>query len=280
MLGNLINRHDAVRLYRRVRRGQLGLMVGTVRAAGPERVLAHWSAPGHAAGQVQWDDIPAIRHRWHTFGGQATFAGHVTRQWLTVEAGRAAGVLPPGRPLPGGSGGPPPRASTGLRALSLGCGPGDREIEWARLGAFAHITGVDIVAEQAERAITRAKEAGLDDALSFHVADARQALREAEGQCDVVLALNSLHHFGHLDQTMGLIAAALRPGGLLIMDEYVGPSRFQWAGAQMRAANALLAALPQQRRIQDDGRIKRRVVRPAGSRCGWTTRPRPWNPAG
>ncbi len=95
------------------------------------------------------------------------------------------------------------------------------------------------------------------------MADARQALREAEGRCDVVLALNSLHHFGHLDQTMGLIAAALRPGGLLIMDEYVGPSRFQWSGAQMRAANALLAALPQQRRIQDDGRIKRRAVRPS-----------------
>ena len=263
MLGNLINRHDAVRLQRRVRRGQLGQMVGTVRAAGPERVLAHWSAPGHAAGQVQWDDIPAIRRRWHTFGGQATFAGHVTRHWLAGEAGPVPGGFPAGRPLPRGSGVAPPRASTGLRALSLGCGPGNREIEWVRLGAFAHITGVDIVAEQAERATTRAKEAGLDDALSFHVADARQALREAEGRCDVVLALNSLHHFGHLDQTMGLIAAALRPGGLLIMDEYVGPSRFQWAGAQMRAANALLAALPQQRRIQDDGRIKRRVVRPS-----------------
>ena len=132
-----------------------------------------------------------------------------------------------------------------------------------RLGAFAQITGVDIAPEQIERATTLAKEAGLDDVLSFHVADARQALREAEGRCDVVLALNSLHHFGHLEETMGLIAGALRPGGLLIMDEYVGSSRFQWAGAQVRAANALLAALPQQRRIQDDGRIKRRVVRPS-----------------
>jgi len=31
----------------------------------------------------------------------------------------------------------------------------------------------------------------------------------------------------------------------------------------MRGANALLAVLPQQRRIQDDGRIKRRAVRPS-----------------
>ena len=237
MLGNLINRHDAVRLYRKLRRGQLAQIAAKVRAPGPDRVLAHWSAPGHGAGQVQWDEIPAVRGRWHTFGGQTSFAEHVSGRWL---AGRS-----------------------GLRALSLGCGTGEREIGWAQLSVFAQITGVDISPERTERATRQAKAAGLDDVLSFHVADARQALREAEGRCDVVIALNALHHFGHLEETMRLIARALRPGGLLIMDEYVGPSRFQWASTQMRAANALLAALPDQRRIQPDGRIKRRVVRPS-----------------
>jgi hypothetical protein len=41
------------------------------------------------------------------------------------------------------------------------------------------------------------------------------------------------------------------------MDEYVGPSRFQWPSAQLRAA------LPEQHRILPGGRIKRRVVRPS-----------------
>jgi SAM-dependent methyltransferase len=109
---------------------------------------------------------------------------------------------------------------------------------------------VDISPEQTWRASRRAKEAGLDDVLSFHTAGARQALPEADGQYDVVLALNSLHHFGHLGETMRLIARALGPGGLLIMDEYVGPSRFQWPGAQIRAANTLLAALPEERRLR------------------------------
>ena len=104
---------------------------------------------------MQWDDIPAIRRRWHTFGG--------------LETG---------------------------------------------------------FAEQTERATRNAKEAGLDDALSFHVADARTALREAGGRYDVVLALDSLHHFSHLGEITRLTARALGPGGLLIMDEYVGPSRF------------------------------------------------------
>jgi hypothetical protein len=47
------------------------------------------------------------------------------------------------------------------------------------------------------------------------------------------------------------------------MDEYVGPSRFQWTSGQMRAANALLGALPEGHRTQRDGQIKRRVVRPS-----------------
>ena len=170
MLGNLINRHDAARLYRKLRQGHLRQIADKVRAPGPKRVMDFWSAPGHGSGPVQWDDIPAVRRRWHTFGGMETrFAEHAARRWLS---GRS-----------------------GLQALSLGCGEGDRELEWARLGVFAQITGVDISPEQIERATRNAKEAGLDHLVSFHVADAQQALHQAEGQCDVVLALNSLHHF-------------------------------------------------------------------------------------
>jgi 2-polyprenyl-3-methyl-5-hydroxy-6-metoxy-1,4-benzoquinol methylase len=188
---------------------------------------------------VQWDDIPAVRHRWHSFGSgpaEASFAEHAARTWL---AGRS-----------------------GLQALSLGCGTGGWEMEVARLGVFEHITGIDISPEQIDRATRQAREAGRGDALTFRVGDVRQVLREEE-QYDVVLAQQSMHHFDHLRETVGLMAQALRPGGLLIFDEYVGPSRFQWTKAQMQAANALLAALPVQRRAQSDGRIKQRVVRPS-----------------
>jgi SAM-dependent methyltransferase len=238
VLGNLINRRDAARLHRKLRQGHLQQIADKVRTPGPQRVVDVWSVPGHGAAQVQWDHIPAVRRRWHTFGGLETrFAEHVTRRWLS---GRS-----------------------GLRALSLGSGLGDREPEWARLGVFAQITGVDISPGQVEHATRKTEEAGLGHVLTFQVADVRQALREAEGHCDVVLALNSLHHFSHLGEIMRLIARALGPGGLLIMDEYVGPSRFQWTSGQMRAANALLAALPEGHRTQRDGQVKRRVARPS-----------------
>jgi 2-polyprenyl-3-methyl-5-hydroxy-6-metoxy-1,4-benzoquinol methylase len=239
VLGNLVNRDDAVRLSRKLRRGQVKRIIEKVRVRGPGRDLVRWAEADPSLEKVQWDEIPSVRRRWLTVGtdgSEVPFPEHVARTWLA------------GRP--------------GLRALSPGCGTGVWEIDWARLGVFENITGIDISPEQIDRATQLAKTAGLDDVLSYRVADARQVLREEEG-FDVVLVLQALHHFDHVDKTMELIARALCPGGLLIFDDYVGPSKYQWTKAQMRAANALLAELPAERRVQNDGRIKRRVQRPS-----------------
>jgi hypothetical protein len=72
VLGNLINWHDAVRLYRKLHRGRVTEIVGKVRASGPDRVLGHWAAASLRGGQVPWDEIPEIRRRWHTFGAGAS----------------------------------------------------------------------------------------------------------------------------------------------------------------------------------------------------------------
>jgi SAM-dependent methyltransferase len=80
---------------------------------------------------------------------------------------------------------------------------------------------------------------------------------------DVLLGLQSLHHFDSLDETLPRLAQLIEPDGLFVIDEFVGPTRFQWTDAQLDAANALLAQLPQERRRLADGRIKRRVVRPS-----------------
>jgi len=240
VLGNAVNRDDAARLYRKLRQGQMKRITGKLRVRGQDRVLVRWAEADPALEKVQWDEIPAVRRRWLTVGTEGeevSFPEHVARTWLA------------GRP--------------GLRALSPGCGTGVWEIDWAQLGVFENITGIDISPEQIDRASQLAKDAGLDHVLSYRVADARQVLREEEGQVDVVLVLQALHHFRHVEQTMGLIARALRPGGLLIFDDYVGPSKYQWTKAQMRAANALLAELPAERRMQNDGRIKQRVLRPS-----------------
>jgi 2-polyprenyl-3-methyl-5-hydroxy-6-metoxy-1,4-benzoquinol methylase len=168
VLGNLVNRDDAGRLYRKLRHGQVQRITEKLRVRGQDRILARWAEADPALEKVQWDEIPAVRRRWLTVGtggSEVSFPEHVARTWLAD------------RP--------------GLRALSPGCGTGVWEIDWARLGVFGNITGIDISPKQIERASQLAKDAGLDHVLSYRVADARQVLREA-GQFDVVLVLQAL----------------------------------------------------------------------------------------
>jgi 2-polyprenyl-3-methyl-5-hydroxy-6-metoxy-1,4-benzoquinol methylase len=237
LLGNLVNRHDAARLARKTGHGQLNRLTDKIRVRGQDRVLAHSSVTEHRP--EQWWDVPAVNRRWNAFASgdpEISFPQHVVSTWF---AGRPA-----------------------LRGLSLGCGTGHKETIWAELGAFKQLTGVDISPERISYATEHAKAAGLDGVLDFRVAHFRDLLRAGE-RYDIVLGLHSLHHFDRIDETMRLIAGLLNPGGLLIFDEYVGPTKFQWTAAQVRAANALLAALPAERRVGYDGRIRHRVIRPS-----------------
>lgn len=237
MLGNVVNHHDAERLARKLVNGQVARVRDKIRIRGMDRVVANWS--GVDPTLQEWWAIPQVIRRWNAFASgdpEVSFPQHVAATWL---AGRS-----------------------GLRALSLGCGTGGNEINWAKLGAFGQITGIDISPNRIDHATRAAKEAGLDDILAFRVADARDLLREAE-QYDVILGLQSLHHFDNLDETMDLIARLLTSDGLLIFDEFVGPTKFQWTRAQVDAANALLNRLPASKRVQMDGRIKRKVAQPS-----------------
>lgn len=238
MLGNIVNRHDFVRLMRKLSRRQATSVTGKLRIRGMDRVVTHWSAainlPSH-----QWWDIPAVRTRWNIFASgdpTVSFSEYVARKWLS---GRS-----------------------GLRALSVGSGTGQREIDWARTGAFSEIVGVDVSTAAVRTAIERAAVAEVNDVLSFRVADVRDILDSGE-RYDAILGLHSLHHFDHIHETMQALAQLLTPDGLLIFDEYVGPSKFQWTRSQMRVANSLLTSLPADRRIGIDGKVKNRVYRPS-----------------
>jgi SAM-dependent methyltransferase len=68
---------------------------------------------------------------------------------------------------------------------------------------------------------------------------------------DAVLATGSMHHIENLDFCFGNIRRSLNAGGLLWLNDYVGPNRFQWSDTQMRLANELLAMVPSRWRLRD-----------------------------
>ena len=66
----------------------------------------------------------------------------------------------------------------------------------------------------------------------------------------------------NLDGLYRSVHAALRPGGVFHLHEFVGPSRFQWTDAQLAAVNGYLDSLPAHLRRLPAGRAKPAMQRP------------------
>jgi SAM-dependent methyltransferase len=121
---------------------------------------------------------------------------------------------------------------------------------------------VDIAPGAIELARSNAAAAGVAGA-SYAVVDLERT-RLPEAAYDVVLCGMALHHIRRLEYFYEEAIQALRPGGYLLLNEFVGPSQWQWTDAQLAAINALLAALPERYRvIATTGAIKQREERPS-----------------
>jgi SAM-dependent methyltransferase len=128
-------------------------------------------------------------------------------------------------------------------AASIGCGTGILERCLVEAEHFdGQILGLDISPRSLEQARTDC--AGYKN-VRFEVADLNTLIWPTAAY-DVVFAHGALHHLEKLDWVLGQIAGALKPNGLLYVNDYVGPQRFQWSEAQLRLANQLLANVPVQ----------------------------------
>ncbi len=130
----------------------------------------------------------------------------------------------------------------GLRMLSLGCGIASHERYLASFSCFEEITAIDLSSKLIEAARRKAQADGLEN-IQFEVADINDLELPAD-YYDVVMFHASLHHFKNLQGLIGRkIPHTLKTGGLLLINEYVGPNRLQWPAHQVEEANRLLKEL-------------------------------------
>ncbi|MGE0729967.1 MAG: cyclopropane-fatty-acyl-phospholipid synthase family protein [Acidimicrobiia bacterium] len=236
MLNNLVNRHDMVRVRTKLVNRDVPSLLRKLRGSASDRVVRQWSDVSPDA--CQWWSIPAVRRRWNhlvTGSEHVDFPAYVTERHLGGGSSRSA--------------------------LSLGCGLGGRELRWAELGAFGHIDAFDISAVQVEEAKRRAELTGQGERITFSVADFTTLAHEC--RFDVVIAEHSLHHLAPMPEVVAKVWELLVPGGLFVVDEYVGPQRFQWTETQLDAAQELLERFPARYRRTLDGGAKASVVRPS-----------------
>jgi SAM-dependent methyltransferase len=140
------------------------------------------------------------------------------------------------------------------QAISLGCGRGRQDRGLYRHGIVDQLVGYDLSPDSVEAAAHWARAAGITR-FDYRIGDLNQ-IELAPAAFDLVIAEMSLHHTTALERLFDVIAGALKPGGLLLVDEYVGPTRFRWTDAQMRAVNGLLTMLPDAMRMTPDGVFK------------------------
>lgn len=146
------------------------------------------------------------------------------------------------------------------RSLDLGCGAGERSLGLWRAGGSRELHGFDLSPERIAEAERKWKEAGA--AGAFAVADLN-ALDLAPGRYDVVFSCHSFHHFLALETILDEVERALTPDGLFILEEFVGPTQFQWTDRQLAVTNSLLALLPEELRRFRWGAVKQVEGRPA-----------------
>jgi ubiquinone/menaquinone biosynthesis C-methylase UbiE len=203
-----------------------------------QRVKTAWAHT--ATPPTNWWDIPSVRARWNQLiSGFAAVDYHkyISQKFF--------------------------KDRDSLCALSLGCGTGHNELIWAALGQFGHIDAYDLSEQRIRTANEAAVSNGFGNIINYSVGDVF-SIELREGHYDAILVEQSLHHFSPLDEILLRIERFLHTDGYFIVNEYVGPTRFQWTNRQLEAVNSLLSALPAKyRTLWGSDAVKQKATSPS-----------------
>lgn len=133
------------------------------------------------------------------------------------------------------------RTRPGARIFSAGCGRCDKELYLAAQFPDREVVGMDITPGILEQARAEADRRGVRN-LVLVEGDFNRLDLERDS-IDVVVGLGSIHHVEALEGFWEAVRRALRPGGAVLAQEYVGPNRLQWTEAQIREGSRVLAEM-------------------------------------
>ncbi|MCH8902758.1 MAG: class I SAM-dependent methyltransferase [Bacteroidetes bacterium] len=231
-----ITKGDLVDLNQRLSQKTGSFFLSKLSLSGKKRVISTWDEnilPAH------WWILPQVKQRWNekiTGDPNREIENYILQKYFD---GRSD-----------------------LCALMPGCGEGHLELKFASLGNFQIIEAFDIVEANIRVAKEDAGKQGLEKKINFFTQDIYDYLFGQE-KYDLVYFNSSLHHFKNVEKIIDSAKSSLKNDGLLIINEYTGPARFQWTKEQLQKVNKLLADMPESfRKKWKTNLIKKREYRP------------------
>jgi len=187
---------------------------------------------------TNWWSVPFVQKRWNkliTGTEEEEYSSYLVRKYL--------------------------KDKTDLKLLSPGCGTGTKELKFATFKNFSSIEAFDLSPQRVEFAREASEKKGAKN-ISYSVSDA-ESFNYDENKYDVILFDSFLHHIKDLDDVLKKVYKSLKQDGILVINEYVGPSRFQWSNEQLKMANEALKELPTSfRKRWQNNKIKSNIYRP------------------
>jgi len=144
--------------------------------------------------------------------------------------------------------------------LSLCCGDGFTERQLVLWDSIRRCEGIDLSEEAIAVARAQAEAEGLHT-MTYRVADIETLTLPPESY-DLVVFWQGLHHLRRPERILREVGRALRPEGILLVNDYVGPARFQLPQVQVDLINKWLKQLPPELRREPNGVIRETFTPP------------------
>lgn len=235
----IITYDDIIDTYQKIAQRGLGFILSKIKVSELDRTKSAFS--DSAFSSSNWWIIPKVNERWNkliTGDENQIYEHYVLQKHLT--------------------------SKKDLTMLSIGAGMCSHELEFAKSPKFKEITCLDIANNLLIKAAEKAKQRGLSN-LSFRCEDIRQS-KFAIDAFDIVFFHASLHHFNNIEELIKTkVIPWIKPNGIVIINEYVGPDRLQFSKQQIKVINQGLNLLP----IHLKKRFKTRLVKRKFSGSGY-----------
>jgi ubiquinone/menaquinone biosynthesis C-methylase UbiE len=238
MFNNWINHEEIFYLFNKIRSDPQRILkfASKLYASDAEKVKNTWSITNIPP--TNWWDIPAVQSRWNYLVSgdrDIDYNQYISEKYF--------------------------KEKHALQALSLGCGGGERELRWAEMDKFNLIDAYDISSERIDYATKVANQSSYGKRLNYQVGNIYE-IDVKNDYYDVILAEQSLHHFSPLKDLLVKIDRTLKVDGCFILNEFVGPTRFQWTNRQLEIVNSLLDIFPDKyKKIWNSNSIKLKVIK-------------------